>query len=80
MVREAIAANIAVGNLPEQPAEPLTHLYVGSLNEAGLTVAHAEDPEGTIQAFVDTFERVMDAQRVRTPAEARRTRGKPATE
>ena len=64
-VRTALAATMAIGDLPEQPLDPLTHLFVGSLYEAGHIVADSPEPEATIATFVRTLDGVMDAQRER---------------
>ncbi len=63
MVRTIFEANIAAGNLPAQPVEPLAHLIVGALNEAALAVAAAEDAAGARESFAVSMEGVLDALR-----------------
>jgi AcrR family transcriptional regulator len=65
IVKAAIEANVAAGNLATPSVDALTHFYVGSLNEAGLAVAASENPEARISEFMATLDRVMDAQRLR---------------
>jgi AcrR family transcriptional regulator len=63
MVRTALEANIEAGNLPRQPVEPLTHLIIGALNEAGLAVAASRAPEATRAQFVASIDGVLSALR-----------------
>ena len=63
MVRMIFEANIAAGNIPPQPVEPLAHLIVGALNEAALAVAAAEDAAGARESFAVSMEGVLDALR-----------------
>jgi AcrR family transcriptional regulator len=64
MVRAALEANVAAGNLAEPSLDALTHLYVGSLNEAGLAVAASNDRAARIEEFMATLDRIINAQRV----------------
>ena len=70
MVRAVFEANVAAGNVPEQPVEPLAHLIVGALNEAALAVAAADDAERAREEFAASMERVLEALRI--AARARR--------
>ena len=63
MVRTALEANVQAGNLPEQPIEPLTHLIIGALNEAGLAVAASRTPAATRDQFLATLDGVLGALR-----------------
>jgi hypothetical protein len=65
MVRAVFELNIAAGNLPAQPIEPLAHLIVGALNEAALAVAAAEDPQAARDAFAAAMDGVLTALRAR---------------
>lgn len=47
LLADGIAAAIHTGVLPDQPAEPLTHLLYGALVQAGLVIAGSDDPKGT---------------------------------
>jgi len=42
--RELVGYAISVGRVAEQPAEPLSHVLIGALDEAALYVAKAGDP------------------------------------
>ena len=76
MVRTALEANIEAGNLPRQPIEPLAHLIIGALNEAGLAVAASRTPAATRDQFLATpRRRARRAPRV-GPCLARRGLGR----
>ena len=68
MVRMIVEVNIAAGNIPAQPVEPLAHLIVGALNEAALAVAAAEDAAGARESFAVSIEGVLDALRAMATA------------
>jgi AcrR family transcriptional regulator len=63
MVRTALEANMEAGDLARQPIEPLAHLIIGALNEAGLAVAAAPAPEAARDQFVATLDGVLRALR-----------------
>jgi AcrR family transcriptional regulator len=63
MVRTALAANVDAGNLPRHPIEPLAHLIIGALNEAGLAVAASETPAATRDEFIAALDGVLGALR-----------------
>ena len=63
MVRTALEANVEAGNLPRQPIEPLAHLIIGALNEAGLAVAASRAPETARDEFLAALDVVLDALR-----------------
>jgi AcrR family transcriptional regulator len=63
MVRAVFEINIAAGNIPAQPVEPLAHLIVGALNEAALAVAAADDPAKARDEFAASMDRVLEALR-----------------
>lgn len=72
MVRMIFEANIAAGNIPPQPVEPLAHLIVGALNEAALAVAAAGDAAGARESFASSMEGVLDALRAMATATPKR--------
>jgi AcrR family transcriptional regulator len=72
MVRMIFEANIAAGNIPPQPVEPLAHLIVGALNEAALAVAAADDAAGARESFAVSMEGVLDALRAMATATPKR--------
>jgi AcrR family transcriptional regulator len=45
LARAALEGAIDAGRIPRQPAEPLAHLFVAALGEAGIMVATAADPK-----------------------------------
>jgi AcrR family transcriptional regulator len=63
MVRAVFEINIAAGNIPAQPVEPLAHLIVGALNEAALAVAAADDATKARDEFAASMDRVLEALR-----------------
>jgi AcrR family transcriptional regulator len=70
MVRAVFEINMAAGNIPEQPVEPLAHLIVGALNEAALAVAAADDPMAARDEFAASMDRVLEALRTSARAAA----------
>lgn len=44
LVRGMLEGAMAAGRVPEQPVTPLSHLLMGSLDEAALYIAQSEDP------------------------------------
>jgi hypothetical protein len=63
MVRAVFEINIAAGNIPPQPVEPLAHLIVGALNEAALAVAAADDPMAARDRFATSIFGVLESLR-----------------
>jgi AcrR family transcriptional regulator len=61
----AIRALIAAGYIAQQPAEPLAHLLLGALSEAGLVIAHAEDVPATRAAIGASLDRLLEGMRAR---------------
>ena len=47
------------GRIPEASVEPLSHLLVGAVMQAGMVVARAEDPQAAKAAMSETFARVV---------------------
>jgi AcrR family transcriptional regulator len=72
MVRAIFEVNMAAGNIPSQPVEPLAHLIVGALNEAALAVAAADDGDRAREEFATSMEGVLDALRTRATATTKR--------
>lgn len=70
MVRAALEANIASGNLPARLSEPVSHLILGALNEAALATAAAGDRDRARDEFVAAFDLVLDALRAAARPEA----------
>ena len=59
LVRAVWEGSMRVGTVPAMPLEPLTHLMLGSLNEAGLAVAAAVDPHSAIEEFVMVIDTIL---------------------
>ena len=72
MVRAIFEMNMAAGNIPPQPVEPLAHLIVGALNEAALAVAAADDGDRAREEFATSIEGVLDALRTQAMATPKR--------
>jgi AcrR family transcriptional regulator len=51
-----LESEMQAGLRPRQPIRPLAHLIMGAMNEAGLAVASARDPEAAITEFVTAVE------------------------
>jgi AcrR family transcriptional regulator len=47
------------GRIPEATVEPLSHLLVGAVMQAGMVVARADDPQAAKAAMSETFARVV---------------------
>lgn len=45
LIEATLKAAIEAGAIPEQPPRPLAHVLMGALDEAGMLVARAEDPD-----------------------------------
>jgi AcrR family transcriptional regulator len=63
----AVSAGLQVamdaGELERQPVEPLAHLLVGSLMQAGMVVARAEDQRAASAAIGHALHRLLDGLR-----------------
>jgi AcrR family transcriptional regulator len=64
LLRGAIEAAMDAGYLKAQPVEPLAHVILGALNEAGHVIARADDPRAarkemgsTVAALIDGLKR-----------------------
>jgi AcrR family transcriptional regulator len=49
------------GTIPQASVEPLAHLLLGAVMQAGMVVARAEDPAGAKRAMTKTFGRIAAA-------------------
>jgi len=65
LLQAGLKAMIDAGLIAQQPAEPLAHLLLGALSEAGLVIAHAEDVPATRAAIGASLNRLLDGLRVR---------------
>ena len=53
------------GIIERQPVEPLAHLILGALMEAGMVIARAEDVDGARQEVGASVERLLEGLRVK---------------
>lgn len=63
LVRGALENAMEAGVIERQPAEPLAHLVLGVLHEAGLLIATADDPAAARPQVRKTVERMLDGLR-----------------
>jgi AcrR family transcriptional regulator len=61
-VSALLESEMEAGLRPRQPVRPLAHLIVGAMNEAGLAVASARDPEAAIVEFIVAVEHLWGAR------------------
>jgi AcrR family transcriptional regulator len=64
LVRAGLQLVMEAGVIAEQPLEPLAHLILGALGEAGLVIARAEDPRAAREEVGASVERLLDGLRV----------------
>jgi AcrR family transcriptional regulator len=62
-VSAGLQAAMDTGELERQPVEPLAHLVVGSLMQAGMVVARAEDQKAASAAIGHALHRMLDGLR-----------------
>ncbi len=48
-----------IGRIDESAVEPLSHLLLGAIMQAGMVVARADDPTAAKQAMADSFARLV---------------------
>ncbi|MDB5447688.1 MAG: tetC 2 [Phenylobacterium sp.] len=56
---------MAQGVIRAQPAEPLAHLVLAALNDAAMSIAHADDPDLELAAAGGALQSLMEGLRVR---------------
>jgi AcrR family transcriptional regulator len=64
LVRMGLEAVMQAGLIAEQPVEPLAHLMLGALAEAGLMIARSEDPQKARQEVGESVERLLEGLRL----------------
>ena len=62
----AIEAAIAARIIEEQPAEPLAHMIMGSMNEAARLIAHASDKKRARREVSESANRMWNGLRIDT--------------
>lgn len=68
LVQSLVQYAISVGRIADQPAEPLSHVLIGALDEAALYVAQSDDPARARREVGAVLEGLMDALAVDPPA------------
>ena len=64
MVRHALQVMVDAGLIEEQPLEPLAHMLLGAMAEAGLLIAHADDPKTARGEVGESLVRLLAGLRV----------------
>ena len=64
LVRGGLQAMVDAGLVAEQPLDPLAHMLLGAMQEAGLLIAHAEDKEAARREVGDSLVRLLQGLRV----------------
>ena len=64
LVRAGLQLVMDAGLIEEQPIEPLAHMLLGAMAEAGLLIAQAEDPVAARQEVGDSLDRILRGLRV----------------
>jgi AcrR family transcriptional regulator len=60
-IKAALTVAADTGRIEESAIDPLSHLLLGAIMQAGMVVARAEDPVAAKQAMTDTFGRIVSA-------------------
>jgi AcrR family transcriptional regulator len=64
LVRMGLESIMEAGLIEQQPVEPLAHLMLGALAEAGLMIARSEDPQAARQEVGRSVERLLEGLRI----------------
>ncbi len=59
LLRTALQALLDAGLLDPQPIEPLAHMLLGALSEAGMVIAQADDPPAARAAVGASLDRLL---------------------
>lgn len=59
LVRTGLESLIAAGLVEDQPVEPLAHLVLGALSEAGMVIAESEDREAARALMGESLDRLL---------------------
>jgi AcrR family transcriptional regulator len=65
LVRMGLEVVMEAGMIERQPLEPLAHLILGALGEAGLMIARAEDQKAARHEVGESVERLLEGLRVK---------------
>jgi AcrR family transcriptional regulator len=64
LLRSALQGLIDAGRMAPQPVDPLAHMLLGALSEAGLMIAESDDPKTTRREVGDSLDRLLHGLRV----------------
>jgi AcrR family transcriptional regulator len=64
LVRAGLQLVMEAGLIADQPLDPLAHLILGALGEAGLVIARADDPKTARAEVGASVERLLDGLRI----------------
>ena len=64
-VKAGIQASIDAGIIAPQPVDPLSHMLLGSMNEAAILIAHAKDKKAARREVSETVSRLLDGLRIK---------------
>lgn len=77
LVRLALQGIVDAGLLDPQPLDPLAHLLLGALNEAGMLLGHAGDAPATREQLEAALRMILDALLAGKPKGRRAARANP---
>jgi AcrR family transcriptional regulator len=60
-IKGVLAVAAEIGRIDPDSVDPLAHLMVGSVMQAGMVVARADDPAAAKNAMVESFNRLVSA-------------------
>jgi AcrR family transcriptional regulator len=60
-LKAVLASAAETGRIEADMVEPLSHLLLGAVMQAGMVVARSDDPAAAKQAMTATFERILSA-------------------
>ena len=64
LVRGGLQAMVDAGLVEDQPLDPLAHMLLGAMQEAGLLIAHARDGAAARREVGDSLVRLLQGLRV----------------
>jgi AcrR family transcriptional regulator len=67
LLKQGLGEAMAAGDLPAQPVDPLAHLLSGAMNEAGMWIARAPDPEVARREAGEALVGMLASMRTRAP-------------
>jgi AcrR family transcriptional regulator len=63
LIRTGLEQAMAVGLMPQRPAEPLAHLLLGALHQAAIFIANAQDPEAARKNMGEAVDGLLESLR-----------------